>query len=131
MSNFLSRTVTSAFVNFTEMQAALDNTKLMMTEKQRRMAWNSIDASYLRYADLCDRHGIHGTDQIIGFGGVTHESVDLELTRRQKARSITVARREARVAKGQRRFVEGWASQIVGNRRSLRAQRRLRPMLSS
>ena len=62
--------------------------------------------------ELRDRHRIHGYDQIIGFGGVVmHEAADLELTRRQKARSITVARREARAAKRQSRSCRGLEAQ--------------------
>lgn len=61
MSNFLSRTVTSAFVNFTEIAAAVDNTKLMLTERQRRMVRDALRASSERFRDLVAIHG-YGAD---------------------------------------------------------------------
>jgi hypothetical protein len=57
--SFLSRTLTSAFVDTAEPYQAIENTKLMLTERQRQMAKDALKASSDRFADLMDRAGVN------------------------------------------------------------------------
>src|SRR5271156_4293398 len=102
MSSFTSRTVIAAFANIEETILAIHNTKLMLTERQRRMTKDAMNAAELRAKELCGYLGYNPDDVYLQ---ENLDRVDLELARRQKARAVTVAKREARVAKGQGRFV--------------------------
>jgi len=85
---------------------AIENTQLMMTEKQRRMSRDALKASSDRFRELVAIHGC-GADIDDEAGAPIKHQFQLALDRRAKDRSITVERRTARVAKGQARFVEG------------------------
>ena len=105
MSSFTSRTVIAAFANIEDIIVSVENTKLMLTERQRRMT-----------KDADQRPPSSAPRSSAGYVGYNPDDVYLqenldrvytELDRRAKARNVTLSRREARVAKGQGRFVEG------------------------
>ena len=52
MSSFTSRTVISAFANIEETILAVHATKLMLTERQRRMTKDAMNAAELRAKEL-------------------------------------------------------------------------------
>jgi hypothetical protein len=104
MSSFTSRTVIAAFANIEDIIVGVENTKLMLTERQRRMTRDAMKAAEQRTNELCHYTGYNPDDVYLQ---ENLDRVDLELTRRQKPRRITVARRDGRVAKGHSRFVEG------------------------
>jgi hypothetical protein len=95
---------TSAFVDTAELFQAVENTKLMWTERQRRMAKDALKASSDRFTDMMARNGVAFEET---YDPDLATLANVELSRRQNARGVTIARREARVAKGQSRFVEG------------------------
>ena len=103
MTSFTSRTVIAAFATIEETIVAVHNTKLMFTEKQRRMTKAAMNAEE-RAKELCGYLGYNPDDVYLQ---ENLDRVDLKPARRAKARAVTVAKREARVAKGQGRFVEG------------------------
>ena len=53
MSSFTSRTVISAFANIEETINPVHATKLMLTERQRRMTIDAMNAAELRAKELC------------------------------------------------------------------------------
>src|SRR5271170_6956048 len=57
--SFLSRTLTSAFVDTAELFTAIENTKLMWTQRQRQMAKDALKASSERFDDMMDRAGVN------------------------------------------------------------------------
>ena len=57
--SLLSRSVTSAFVDTAELFTAVENTKLIWTQRQRQMAKDALKASSDRFADLMDRAGVN------------------------------------------------------------------------
>src|SRR5271156_4728820 len=101
--SLLSRTLIAAFTNIEETIVAIHNTKLMFTASQRRMTKAAMTAAQERATELC---GYLGYDPDDVYEQENLDRVDLELARRAKARGVTIARREARVAKGHSRFVE-------------------------
>jgi hypothetical protein len=62
MSSFTSRTVIAAFANIEETILAVHATKLMLTEKQRRMTKDAMNAAELRAKELCSYLGYNPYD---------------------------------------------------------------------
>jgi hypothetical protein len=88
----------------------------MLTERQRRMTKDAMNAAETRAKELCSYLGYNPDDVYLQ---ENLDRVDRELTRRQKARAITMSRRSARVAKGQARFVEGDGKADLDNEKAL------------
>jgi hypothetical protein len=53
--SLISRIVTAAFVDTAEMFTAIENTKLMWTQRQRQMAKDALKASSDRFSDMMAR----------------------------------------------------------------------------
>ena len=62
MSSFTSRTVIAAFANIEETIHAVYATKLMLTERQRRMTKDAMNAAEQRAKELCGYLGYNPDD---------------------------------------------------------------------
>ena len=80
MSSFTSRTVIAAFANIEDIIVGVQNTQLMLTERQRRMTKDAIDAAELRAKEL-SLLGYNFDDVYLQ---ENLDRVDLELSRRQR-----------------------------------------------
>jgi hypothetical protein len=79
MTSFTSRTVIAAFATIEETIVAVHNTKLMFTEKQRRMTKAAMNAAEERAKELCGYLGYNPDDVYLQ---ENLDRVDLELARR-------------------------------------------------
>ena len=79
MSSFTSRTVIAAFANIEDIIIGVQNTQLMLTERQRRMTKDAINVAQQRADELCRYVGYNPDDVYLQ---ENLDRVDVELARR-------------------------------------------------
>src|SRR5271168_2869577 len=110
--SLLSRSVTAAFVDTAELFTAVENTKLMWTQRQRQMAKDALKASSERFEEMMARHGVsleeaygdeHGAIATIELkprrpcAGASSPGVVKGATHRASSRAPLTGRRQGRV----------------------------------